>query len=391
MIKEYIKGLIDTGLCSTTSEVLSHFKDIGIDSNVSGKYIQLKYNTFFCTWKTPLPFHCRGVILDVSDISNPRYVATPFMKFFNYGEPKSKYTTFDDIKKFIANGGKLTQKADGTCIVLYYTFDRGWKVSTLGTIDPLNVNDNPITFSELFWKQFDLRLSTLRIGTTYIFELCTELNQIVTKYDDRKIFFLSALREWKYDLPAYLEVAKEIELGNTKIELPKVEDVPLEIDTIDKFTSFVKEKFYTGLGRNPEGVVGTLNGIPQFKWKFPEYLTLHKTMTGDEKYVRKSLIHHLFNGTLDDIISELTSAQIEFIDTVKTEIKNISNYYSSSLISIYFEGMSQKEFALSINKFRGKYPFDGYMFLWFKDKISFYDFLIKGNTYEKNMDFFKAL
>ena len=391
MIKEYIKGLIDTGLCSTTSEVLSHFKDIGIDSNVYEKYVQLKYNTIFCSWKTPLPFHCRGVILDISDISNPQYVATPFTKFFNFGETLSKYKTFEDIQKFIAKGGKLTQKADGTCIVLYYTFDHGWKVSTLGTINPLNVNDNPITFSELFWKQFDLDLIKLRVGTTYIFELCTELNQIVTKYDKRKIFFLSALKEWKYDSSAFEEISKEIRSGNTLIELPKVEDIPLEIDTIDKFTSFVKEKFSKGLGKNPEGVVGTLNGIPQFKWKFPEYLTLHKTMTGDEKYVRKSLIHHLFNGTLDDLVSELTDAQKEFIESVKTEIKNINDYYMMSLNSIYFEGMTQKEFALSINKFKGKYPFDGYMFIWFKEKVSFYDFLVKGNLYEKNMNFFKAL
>lgn len=395
MISEYIKGLFGSGLCSTWGEVLSYFKDHGINSNITDTAVQFKYDTLVADWKNPLSYYSRGTIVGIGMNNYCYNLATPFKKFFNFGEFYSKYKTDEDVANFVSKGGKLSQKADGTCIMLYHT-PKGWKVSTLGSIDTANAGDNPITFSELFWNTFDKSiLYDLTVGTTYIFELCTELNQIVTKYSERKIFLLGALRDYNFDSQSYNTFVKMIEDGSTKVELPKIIDVPKSVTTIELLTEFIRKEFTTNLGENPEGVVGILDGIPQFKYKFPEYCLLHKTMTGDDRYVRKSLVSRFFTETIDDVYDKLTDAQKEFVDALKQKVVYLNELYTNIVTEIYQEGMSPKDFALALKEKNTGEPFNDYCYRWYKTKLSFSEYLcsiVKDSTvYERHMDYFKSL
>jgi hypothetical protein len=337
MIKEYIESLLTTGLCSTRSEVLSHFQNMGIDTNVQWDLIQFKYNLITADWKNPLTHYCRGTIISWTETAGCHYinnVAVGFQKFFNRTEAYSVYKSDESFAKFKAHG-KLTQKADGTCILLYYL--NGWKCSTLGSIPTGPTGDDDRTFGSLFWELFDIPLASLNIGYTYIFELCTEHNQIVTKYDSNRLYYLGIVdnaKAIKSNMIYDWKINDLIEKGESKILLPFSIGLDETVNCWDDLTQFAEKHFSKNMGKNPEGVVGLMFGKPVFKHKFPNYITLHKTMSGDDKYVKKTLIKKIFEGTIDDIQSELTDNQKAFCERVISKITEIVIEYSNTVYDL---------------------------------------------------------
>ena len=120
-------------------------------------------------------------------------VAFGYTKFFNYGEE----TRVDDIDWGTA---RVTEKLDGTLILLYY-YDDAWQVATTGRADASGevsgAKKQQTSFADLFWstfRQLGYRLPTCDGRFCYLFELMTRHNQVVVKHEKPRIV-LHGIRE----------------------------------------------------------------------------------------------------------------------------------------------------------------------------------------------------
>jgi RNA ligase len=125
----------------------------------------------------------RGLIVDEAAL---QVVATPFPKFFNFGE---RHGEAPDLPF------EAFEKLDGSLIIAFHHAGRWWAV-TKGAFDS----------EQAVWAQgwFDAAdLSALEPGTTYLFEAIYPENRIVVRYPEPAIVMLAAYdgngRELSYD------------------------------------------------------------------------------------------------------------------------------------------------------------------------------------------------
>lgn len=401
MIKTYIEMLLDTGLCSTKSEVLSHFEALGVNTNCHEDLVQFKYDLISANWNNPITHYCRGTILSLVETRGTilvKTVAVGFQKFFNWNESFSKYKTDSEFEKIRTNI-ELSQKADGTCILLYY--HNGWRCSTLGSIPTGTFGESTKTFGEMFWELFDISLTDLCVGATYIFELCHEDNQIVTKYESNRLYYLGSLNceDKRHNIYRDWKVLDLIKNEKCSVKQPVTITVDPSVHTWEEFSFFVDKHFREGMGKNPEGVVGSLYGRPIFKWKFSEYCLLHKTMTGDDRFVKKSLVERIFKGTLDDIESELTDSQKAFCNRVKDTLVDVMREYFTIVTDLAKQDLETPRdyaFAVEARISTAKYKeFKGYLFARRITSLTLFEWLQQkaGDKprYAKFIDMFKSV
>lgn len=130
---------------------------------------------------TPITLLARGLILDPAA---QQLVATPFPKFFNFGErtdppPSGGFDTFE--------------KLDGSLIILYHR-DGEWRTATKGSF-----YSSQARWASAHLKRFDL--SALSPGTTYLTEAIYPENRIVIRYDDEALVMLAAYGADGQELP----------------------------------------------------------------------------------------------------------------------------------------------------------------------------------------------
>lgn len=160
------------------------FADVGVDvvesQRIPGLAL-LKYNQLVADMSNPVIQECRGIVLDQAD--NFRPVCFPYSKFFNYGE---QHAAKIDWKTAL-----VMEKLDGSLLNMWQCpRTKKYVVSTTGSPDASgNVGDNKRTFAQLFWETFS-RLGYKLPGDsnwTFMFELCTPLNQVVVRYPTPEI------------------------------------------------------------------------------------------------------------------------------------------------------------------------------------------------------------
>lgn len=154
-----------------------------------GEYIMFKYNQLFSDFNIHLVREARGIIFRESDWE---CVCHPFDKFGNYGEeycPEINWKT-----------ASVQEKIDGSLIKFWY--DRGWHISTNGTIDAFKANLNDIKYQnfgqlvleavhKVFVDEHEF-FSMLSTKATYMFELVSPYNRVVIPYDETQLYFLGA-------------------------------------------------------------------------------------------------------------------------------------------------------------------------------------------------------
>lgn len=155
-----------------------------------GDYVLFKYSTIDGSNFTHMATRqARGIIFRKPDMTP---VCVPFYKFGNIGE---YYTDKIDWKSHV-----IMNKEDGSIIKLWFDEDE-WRVSTDSSIDARdsNVNETSDIFNrynsyyELFQEaaiNSNLDYSRLNKDNTYMFELTSPYNKIVTKYQETKLFHL---------------------------------------------------------------------------------------------------------------------------------------------------------------------------------------------------------
>lgn len=113
-----------------------------ISINRDDGYIIFKYNQLTSDFNNLIVRECRGLILRESDYS---IVCHPFDKFGNAGESYCPDIDWESAS--------VQQKVDGSLMKVW--FDKGWHISTNGTIDAFKAELNSLkykSFGELFIK-----------------------------------------------------------------------------------------------------------------------------------------------------------------------------------------------------------------------------------------------
>lgn len=310
-------------------------EEFGVDVKRSPAFPKLwlfKYNQIAVKWTRLLPHKCRGIILEY-DSGTWKLVSYPFDKFFNLHEPQCALTPEDYAA--CPDNYSLVEKADGTCIQVY-KYEDDWRVSTLGTIVTEGYNSD-VSFEDLFWLTIKRHYGLTREQVcenlidecTFVFELCTSQNRIVTRYKSDRVYLLG-VRELEYGLRLWTRGEVEDAANNIGVRATRWYSC-YDYKTLKELREFVEEE-----GRNetvaededvqyPEGYVIYQSGRPMAKVKNARYLVLHLIMGGEnDRYISKCLAEAVFQESLDDIMEALSEAQIAGVEYMQEMLRQIN-------------------------------------------------------------------
>lgn len=189
---------------------------------------------------------CRGLILN---IATGEVIARPFPKFFNYGEYVEKGWPIPNEIPVVY------PKFDGSLGILYL-FKGEWRVATRGSF----VSEQAQWANEFIYRPQNRDwLDDLELDHTHLFEIIYPANRIVVNYDFSGLVHLAS-----------------IDIATGKSKAP---DSFFPLAHHGAFTSF--EELEKEEKSNEEGfVLHFPESDVRMKIKFPEYVRLHKIMTG---------------------------------------------------------------------------------------------------------------
>ena len=292
----------------------------------------VNYDQIEVTNNDRLSQQCRGTILarvnnepfendENAVVGFTKVVARPFDRFFNLGQGEAANIDWTSAKFF--------NKEDGTLIICYFdAFQNRWHVATRAVPEanlPIDGYDN-MTFRKLF--DLALKATTgfhsldefagefLHTNTTYMFELCTEQNQIVVKYDGYKLFLLGSritmtgveysLNDFKAGMGFPIPTVPEYSLSSTS-------------DMIDFVTQ-----------RNPtefEGVVACDSQFRRVKVKNAGYMALSRVKDSATKSPR-GLMQMILIEKLDDLIPLLPEYLVERANLLQDGYRDLVHGYN---------------------------------------------------------------
>jgi RNA ligase len=190
----------------------------------------------------------RGLIID--PVAR-RVVATPFPKFFNFGELSIKLPD----QPF-----EVTEKIDGSLGIVFHHHGR-WRVATKGRL----TSEQAVWATDYLTR--NVNLPRLAPGTTYLVEIVYPRNRIVIPYNFEALFLLGAFDEQGHELPrATVEhVARESKLRPVQSH---------SYDSLDELLEVAR-----CLPRDREGFVIRFRGGLRLKLKGEQYCRIHKLIS----------------------------------------------------------------------------------------------------------------
>ena len=237
---------------------------------------------------------CRGLIVtDVHD-GDGEIVARPFDKFFNYGEIANALDPTARVE--------VTDKADGSLGILFFTDETGWRIATRGSFE----SEQAIHATALLRRKYLARWAPKK-QVTYLFEIVYPENRIVLDYGDQDDLILLGARsvttgtEWGPDFDRFWP--------GPRVQVFEHETLAEALEEPDR--------------RNAEGLVVRFlddhaAGSFRIKIKQEDYVRLHKLVTGLNE---KSVWEHLAGGgSLPALVAEIPD---EFHEWVTITAENL--------------------------------------------------------------------
>lgn len=255
---------------------------------------------------------CRGLIMDVS---TGRVLAKPFPKFFNYSEHVQKGWPLPKGTPVI------TEKLDGSLGIFYWLNGKPW-IATRGSF----TSDQAVWATEFYRNNYPIDDISSGGFFTHLFEIIYPENRIVVNYDYSGLVHLTSLdiesRALDIDLPGR-NVKKVI--GKSVEELAALDEKEGE-----GFVLYYPE----------EGV--------RMKIKFPEYVRLHKIITGISEI---GIWEMLKDGSdFSQLIEKVPDEFFSWVTKTKNDLNDKYDYINNIVIDD-FENLivqfplSRKEFA----------------------------------------------
>lgn len=287
----------------------------------------------------------RGIIIDTNQ---KQIIATPFPKFFNYGEaplPDSLciHRVFD--------------KLDGSLGIVYY-YDNQWHVSTRGSF-----TSDQSAWGMNYLKQHPEITDKMDIHSTYLFEIIYPDNKIVIDYPWSGLVMLGAYNKDGYEIE-YHDLQKQF--GDV-CRFPTVFD----FNNLDDIIQTMED---TNI-QNKEGYVIQLQCGIRFKAKLTWYINLVKTARNltPKTYIQKMVsskeetIEQFIEQCIDEQYEEFQCETKDICQSIYTKFTNIVNEIKH--IETLYNGYSRKMIALEMKKCNDKkiIPLI-HLFLFFKTK-----------------------
>lgn len=339
----------------------------------------------------PIVQECRGLIL----YKDSWYVAAyPFKRFFNYGETEAAKLPED------FHDCCVLEKLDGSMLTLRWdTVTEKWEVSTRGMIYAEGqVNDlTNMTFSDLFWEganhtkiPYILEQRLVNKNLTYVFELTSIHNRIVTRYLDTTVTLLTVrdnITHREYSRIEVNRVANDLGCPVVKsVKLTNWEQL-LKMDVDPLFEGYVVVR---------ENKSGSHDRV---KVKNPSYLAISRLTSSHSERAFMELvqrgdqdefltyypeytenINKLING-----ITEITNRAKKHIEEYKKTLYPFPELSGRDLNGEYIEYSKEqiKDLRRKFAAFANKCPFPTIMFQWYDGKVkvkTMYTELLKYRT-----------
>jgi len=294
LVQEYLKH-------NSLSDLM---RDHAVKARVVGHKASFNYDQIEAKDDDPVAQQCRGLILSTADgspmpeedpVGETCILAHPFYRFFNLGQGAAAPVDMHHPETAIF------EKLDGTlCIVYFDPFKNEWHVATRAVAEAdLPVNGwEQYTFRTLFEKGLEETLkkggvtfsewtSVLSKDKTYMFELCTPMNQVVVAHTDYRVTLLGA---------RITETGEELWPDQVKVVVPHVHRH--RFGHVDEMLEFVRERD----PRQFEGVVCCQEVSPgrfiRVKIKNAQYLAYSRLK--DAISSPRNVMTLILGGNLDD-------------------------------------------------------------------------------------------
>lgn len=187
-------------------KVVQYIKDFGYEALTEDLGIKVKHYPErgvtvlnYCQIDSPktneVVRECRGLILNTNTLE---VYCRPFHRFYNVGEAP------ETVEGFNIDTAVCYEKVDGSLIKVWYNpLDEQWEIATRGTaFAESDVNAFGLTFCDLVLRALNvsslaefnaLVIPVLLTYSTYLFELTSMENRVVTFYEGTKLWFLGGV------------------------------------------------------------------------------------------------------------------------------------------------------------------------------------------------------
>ena len=325
-----------------------------------GIFVIFNYNQLSSDFSNPIVREARGIIFAIGEWEAP--VCHAFDKFGNYGE--------EYVPEMDWNTITVSEKIDGSIMKLW-NFAGKWAVSTNGNIfahrSPIDDirRDN---FEQVFWEgvrkhfgqivadAYDVEikewLKSLDTAYTYIFELVSPFNRVVSPYETTEVYFLGARNnisntQWGCDE----ETAKRFHMD--MFPRPKLYPMTTYKEIADAATN---------LPWNEEGYVCYDSNFNRCKIKSPSYVVAHFARNNNV-ITRKHLIDIYLRGEEREflIYAEDYRGQMDYVVNLIHEyhrtLNNVVNFCKGLRV---LSRLTYADFVKRCPKIAQKFMFDLY-------------------------------
>ncbi len=194
---------------------------------------------------TPETMQCRGLILD----SDGAIASRPLPKFFNLQEHKESLP---------AEPFNVYEKLDGSLGILYWYKDQPY-IASRGSFN----SDQAIKANQILNALYSEAIPSLDKSLTYLFEIIYPSNRIVVDYGAYEALVLLAVIETESGIEHPIE-----SFTHLGFPLAKKFDGLKDLEAIANLN-----------GQNQEGFVIRFESGLRLKFKFAEYVKLHRVLT----------------------------------------------------------------------------------------------------------------
>ncbi len=253
-----------------------------------------------------ITMQCRGLIMN---IRTGEILARPFPKFFNYQELVAKGEKIPEEQPII------TEKMDGSLGILY-ELNGKYRIATRGAFE----SEQAIWATRWLNENEEILIKLMPKKYTYLFEIIYPKNRIVVNYDFSGLVLIAVRHtESGAEVIVYRDFLQGL------VRMPK-EIPPTDLEMLSKMDNPNSEGF----------VIFYRNNNLRLKIKFPEYVRLHKLVTGVSEI---AIWEHLKEGkNLDELLDKVPD---EFFQWVKA----VEGRLSASFSILWAEAVQAERFV----------------------------------------------